>query len=113
MNITDTAAAVITEARRTAATGENLAAEHALTTAQFDYDISVHGVGGLYGPLGQATYTIVRQGMPSATTDEVEAAWHTTWTEIQPELDAYAARCRAHSYTGWSNANRNPIRYAN
>lgn len=112
MNIADTAAAVITEARRAATTGENLASEHALTTAQFDHDIAVNGVGGLYGPLGQAAYTIVRQGMPGATTDEVEAAWHTTWTALAPELDAYAARCRSRQYTGWSNANRNPIRYA-
>lgn len=75
----------------------------ALTAAEFDYDIAVHynrsvnGVGGVHSPLGAAAHEIARER--GAEPDEL-------WAELQPELQAYATRCRDRKYGGWSNAAR-------
>lgn len=95
------AAATISEARQ----------RSGLTNAEFDHQIAIHGVGGPMGAIGQAAFTITTRDM-DATTDEREAVWRQAWADLQPEMDAYAKRCRDRTYSGWSNANPDPIRYA-
>ncbi len=103
------AAAVISEARQMSG----------LTNPEFDYDISIHGVGGPLGPLGNACYRIatrhlppVQAGTPESVINERQALATQLWNDLQLELAAYAQRCRNRQYTGWSNTNPNPIRYA-
>jgi len=106
MSIQDTVAAIISQARTDAD----------MTAPEFDYMIKVEGIGGPMGYLGQAAYTVVTQTMTGLSTSEREAVVAAVWQDIRPELDAYAARCAAREFTGWSTAAKNlghKIRYAN
>lgn len=82
------------------------------TPAEFDYDIAIHhdqsvnGIGGIYGPLGNGVYAVAAERLPGGTTEEREALRDQLWQELQPELQAYAQRCRDRKYAGWSNAAR-------
>jgi hypothetical protein len=87
MDINQIAAAAISEARTMAA----------MTAPAFDYHIAIHGIGGIFGELGNAAAGIaIREGLDVAA----------TWASLQPELFAYEARCKARQYTGWSAAAR-------
>lgn len=111
MDLRQAAATVIARAR--AASG--------LTSPEFDYEISAKGIGGLLGPLGNEAYGVANGHMPEVVPgqdnrlDERDANHLRLWEALQPELEAYATRCRERKYTGWSNASRDlgrRIRYA-
>lgn len=95
-----TAATVIARAR----------ANSGLTAAEFDYRISVDGIGGPRGPLGNEAYAVANGQMPEVVPgqdnqlDERDANWLALWEALQPEMQAYAQRCRNRRYTGWSTA---------
>ncbi|MER7280476.1 type II toxin-antitoxin system prevent-host-death family antitoxin [Dactylosporangium sp. NPDC000244] len=99
LDLSHTAAAVIFRAR----------SNRGLTAAEFDYDIATHydtnldGVGGINGWLGSATYEIANEGH-TGTADEGEARARQLWDQLQPELQAYARRCKDRKYSGWSSA---------
>lgn len=100
IQLTASAAAVIARARTESPYG---------TAAEFDYDIarwfdqSMDGIGGLTSPLGNATYAIANEGH-DGTADECTARAQRLLDELQPELTAYAHRCRERKYSGWSSA---------
>lgn len=93
LNLADSTATVIARARTNSG----------LTAPEFDYDIainydkSINGIGGIHSPLGAATYEIA--GERGVDFDQL-------WEELQPELHAYATRCKARKYSGWSSAAR-------
>ncbi len=86
------------------------------TNPEFDYDISIHGIGGPLAPIGQAVYVIATRSLPADATPEArEAAWRQLLNDLQPELRAYEQRCRERKYSGWSAAAQSRgdhIRYA-
>lgn len=100
MDLPRVAAIVIARARETSG----------LTAPEFDYQISVHGVGGIYGPLGNESYPLANAHMPEVEPgqdnrmDEREANWLRLWEALQPEMEAYAQKCRSRQYANWSNA---------
>lgn len=103
IDLTQAAAAVISRAR----------SNSGMTAPEFDYDISVHGIGGLFGSLASAAYEIANEHLPhvapgagEAALAEREANRDRLWENLQPELERYAERCRARKYTGWSAASR-------
>lgn len=93
LDLSHTAAAVISRARTNSG----------LTAPEFDHDIATHydssvnGVGGQFSPLGNASHEIARER--GVDPDEL-------WQQLQPELQAYAVRCRDRKYSGWSTAAR-------
>jgi prevent-host-death family protein len=100
LNLTQTAARVIARAR---------ANSNFDTAAEFDYDIkrwfdrSMDGIGGVSGPLGNACYEIANEGF-AGTAVEQDDRYNQLWSQLQPELTAYAHRCRERKYSGWSAA---------
>ncbi len=85
-------------------------ANSGLTTPAFDYQISVEGIGGPRGPLGNEVYDLANEHMPEVVAgqdnrlEERDANWLSMWEALQPELETYAQRCRDRRYTGWSSA---------
>ncbi|MEU8185992.1 hypothetical protein [Micromonospora carbonacea] len=101
MDLHQTAAAVIAIARR----------DTGLTAPEFDHDIAVNGIGGFYGPLGNAAYEVANRHMPEVvpggdSLDERVTNQQRLWEALLPELEAYATRCRNRKYSGWSNASK-------
>jgi hypothetical protein len=100
MDLCQTAATVIARAR----------ANSGLTAPEFDYRISVEGIGGPRGPLGNETYELANTHMPEVEPgqdnrlDERDANWIRLWEALQPEMEAYAQKCRDRKYTNWSTA---------
>ncbi|MFI7608498.1 hypothetical protein ACIBTV_25560 [Micromonospora sp. NPDC049366] len=92
-----------------------------MSTPEFDFQIAAHGIGGIHSPLGSEVYEIANAHMPEAVAgadnrmNEREANHRRLWEALQPELQAYAQRCRERRYTGWSDeaqARGARIRYA-
>lgn len=100
MDLRQTAATVIARAR----------SESDLTAAEFDYRISVEGIGGPGGWLGNQVYELANAHMPEVEPgldnrlDERDANHLRLWEALQPELQAYGQRCRDRKYRNWSTA---------
>ncbi|WP_431895895.1 hypothetical protein [Micromonospora haikouensis] len=83
-----------------------------LTAPAFDRDIAVNGIGGPYGPLGNACYEVANRHMPEVVPgqdnrlDERAVNQARLWETLLPELEAYATRCRTRKYSGWSNESK-------
>lgn len=91
---------------------------HGGTAAEFDYSLStgqaVDADGEYTGAVvavDNAIYTVANDGH-AGTAEEHAARARALREQITPELDTLIAECKAKSYTGWSNASRGPIRYA-
>ncbi|TDC00780.1 hypothetical protein E1091_04205 [Micromonospora fluostatini] len=111
MDLHQTAATVIARARATSG----------LSTPEFDLRIAIDGIGGVFGPLGNATYEVANAHMPEPRPgqdnrlDECAANQARLWELLRPELEAYAQKCRNQKYLGWSDAARSrgqQVRYA-
>lgn len=107
MDLTQTAARVIAIARES----------RDLSAAEFDYEIKIYGIGGPYGALGQAAYTVATEHLRpgDGTIEQREDDWHRLWEALQPELTSYERRCKERQFANWSHAARalgKRIRYA-
>lgn len=108
MDLRQTAATVIARAR----------ANSGLTAPEFDFQIKRDGIGGIMGPLGNEAYELANAHLPAVEPgqdnrlDERDANHRQLWEALQPEMEAYAQRCRSREYTGWSKASRQRIQYA-
>ncbi|WP_229398154.1 hypothetical protein [Micromonospora okii] len=111
MDVESIAARVIAQSR----------AESGRTAAEFDHDIAVNGIGGVFGPLGNAVGAVANAHMPEVVPGqdnrlaEREANTARMWDALRPALEAYGERCRARKYRGWSSAAQalgQRIRYA-
>lgn len=108
MEISRVAATVIARARD----------ESGLSAPGFDRMISIEGIGGPMGELGNQVYLMANSHMP-AVTPGIDNQFgqrninHTElWLALLLDLMTYEAHCKARTYSGWSNASRGPVRYA-
>jgi hypothetical protein len=107
-------AAIVAVARR--ATG--------YSAAEFDYSLvtgyAEHDTESALGAIDGAIYTVANEHLPMVDTTTTRedllqrrANAEALRVQLQPEIDAMVAAAKGKSYTGWSNASRGPIRYAN
>jgi len=82
----------------------------------FDWQIKVEGIKP-FGELYNEAYIIANEHLPqvdTATTDaelaERKARAAALWEQVLPELERYAADCKAAKFTGWSKESEGPIR---
>lgn len=82
----------------------------------FDYKISIEGIAP-FGELYQEAYALANERYPQVAPGDGEvvlaerkARAGALWEQVQPELAAYAADCRAARYTGWSRESGGPVR---
>lgn len=89
------------------------------STAEFDYHISVNGIGGgPYSELGNEVYLLANAHLPEVTPgvgeEELDRRTENArllMEQLMPEFSAYEKRCKQRKYRGWSAGN-GPIRYA-
>lgn len=98
-----------------------IAAAHRLagmTAAEFDYDMAYRRTERARMALGSAIYDAANAGHPEVTPGAIDIARdrqrraEELQAELQPQIEAFIARAKAQSYTGWSGASQGPIRYA-
>jgi hypothetical protein len=81
----------------------------------FDYHIGIVGLQP-FGELYQEVYAVANEGHEvvvgggEAQLEECKQRAARLWQELLPELEAYAADCRAAEYTGWSCESGGPVR---
>lgn len=85
------------------------------TSDGFDYHIAVDGLRP-FGELYNETYVIANEGFPQivegsglAELDRRKERAGQLWLQVLPELESYAADCKAAKFTGWSMGN-GPVR---
>ncbi|MGW5429964.1 hypothetical protein ACWET9_22540 [Streptomyces sp. NPDC004059] len=84
-------------------------------TDAFDLHIATVGLQP-FGELYQEVYALANEGHEvvvgggEAQLAECKERAARLWAELLPELEAYAADCRAAQYTGWARESGGPIR---
>jgi hypothetical protein len=107
-----TAAVIIARARESYRNGEVGG-----STDAFDYKIGIEGIAR-YGELYQETYALANENHPvkpgdgQDVLDACKERADALWAQVLPELEAYAANCRAARYTGWSPESGRSLRRA-